>query len=123
MTHEQTSRLVGLVSKQFIDLKWLRLHLNCPPWLEKILNFIDLKWVKLHLNCPPWLEKIIQGNKNAQGVVRTGLRRVLWEKEKREKEEKFIKIEEYRIFAPIRPKYRAETRKQGRSPKTGHNGH
>ena len=42
---------------ELIRLKWLKLHLNLPPWLEEILKLTRLKWLKLHLNSPPWLEK------------------------------------------------------------------
>ena len=30
-------------------------YLNCPPWLEKILNYASLKCVEKYLNRPPWL--------------------------------------------------------------------
>ena len=43
----------------FTCFKWLELPLYCPPWLEKILNFTCLKWLELPLNCPPWLEKFL----------------------------------------------------------------
>ena len=39
-----------------IQFKCLKIHLNCPPWLEKILKYTSLKCLKTHLNCPPWLE-------------------------------------------------------------------
>ena len=32
------------------------MHLNCP-WLEKILEHAGFKWLEMHLNCPPRLEK------------------------------------------------------------------
>ena len=32
---------------KFICLKWLKMHLYCPPWLEKILTFTYLKWLKM----------------------------------------------------------------------------
>ena len=38
----------------------LKLHLNYPPWLEKILNFTYSNGLKLHLNYPPCLEKILK---------------------------------------------------------------
>ena len=38
------------------ELKWLEMHFNCPPWLEKILKCTGLKWLEMHFNCPPWLE-------------------------------------------------------------------
>ena len=40
--------------------QWLKMHLNCPPWLEKILKFTGLAWLKMRSNCPPWLEKILK---------------------------------------------------------------
>ena len=40
----------------------LKLHLNYPPLLEKILKIPYLKWpLKLYLNYLPWLEKILNG--------------------------------------------------------------
>ena len=67
-----------MVGENF-ELNGLTLHLNYPPWLEKISNFTYLKWpkiafklstmvgenfefhlslngLKLHLNYPPWLD-------------------------------------------------------------------
>ena len=45
---------------EFTHFNWLKMHLNYPPWLEKILEFTHLKWLKMHLNYPPWLEKILE---------------------------------------------------------------
>ena len=28
---------------------------------ENVLKFNVLKWLKMHLNCPPWLERIFPG--------------------------------------------------------------
>ena len=52
------STMVGEILK-FTYVKWLKMHLNCPPWLEK-MKFTYVKWLKMHLNCPPWLEKILE---------------------------------------------------------------
>ena len=32
---------------KFTHLKWIKkIHLNCPPWLEKNLKYTHLKWLK-----------------------------------------------------------------------------
>ena len=53
------STMVG-ESLKFVRLKWLNMHLNYPPWLEKILKFVRLKWLNMYLNYPTWLEKILK---------------------------------------------------------------
>ena len=50
---------------KFTVLKWLKLHSNCPPWLEKIFTFTALKWLKwLKLHSLrkfwKWMEQRIQ---------------------------------------------------------------
>ena len=45
---------------KFTSLKWLKMHLNYPQWLEIFLKFATLKWLKMHSNCPPWLENILK---------------------------------------------------------------
>ena len=43
---KNTSKLSSMVGEMFLKfnvLKWLKMHLNCPPWLEKIFpgpNFV-----------------------------------------------------------------------------------
>ena len=34
---------------KFNYLKWLKMRLKWPPWMEKILKFNCLKWLKMHL--------------------------------------------------------------------------
>ena len=58
--HLKLSTIVGEIFK-FTCLKWLKIILNCPHWLdslEKKLKFVCLKWLKVVLNCPSWLENI-----------------------------------------------------------------
>ena len=40
------------------EVRWIAI--DCPPWLEKILNFSSLKWPKLDLNCSSRLKKILK---------------------------------------------------------------
>ena len=34
------AKSAGFVFLKFTDLKWLKMQLNCPQWLEKILKYI-----------------------------------------------------------------------------------
>ena len=38
----------------------VKMHLNYPPLLEKILKFTCHKLLKMHLNYPPWIGEIFE---------------------------------------------------------------
>ena len=89
---KNTPKLSTIVGEKFriTHVKLLKILLNYPPWLGKILELLIftakntaklstmvgenfrityLKWLKIHLNYPPWLEKsselpILNGKKH-----------------------------------------------------------